>query len=58
VLSLFIEKKCYVSEVIKVPKECFVPAPKVESSVLFFELHNNFSEISDENFLELIKKGL
>lgn len=58
VLSLFIEKKCYVSEVIKVPKECFVPAPKVESSVLFFELHNNFSTISDENFLELIKKGL
>ena len=57
VLSLFIEKKCYVSEVIKVPKECFIPAPKVESSVLLFEIHNDFSDTNDEQFLQVIKKG-
>lgn len=57
VLSLFIEKKCYVSEVIKVPKECFVPAPKVESSVLLFEKHNDFWDTDDEQFLKIIKKG-
>lgn len=57
VLSLFIEKKCYVSEVIKVPKECFVPAPKIESSVLMFESHEKYNEVDDETFLKLIKIG-
>lgn len=57
VLSLFIEKKCYVSEVIKVPKECFVPAPKIESSVLMFESHENYNEVDDDFFLKLIKIG-
>lgn len=56
VLSLFIEKKCVVSEIIKVPKEAFVPAPKIESSVLFFESHNDYDNINDENFLIIIKK--
>ncbi len=57
VLSLFIEKKCFVSEIIKVPKECFVPAPKIESSVLMFESHDNYNHINDEEFLKLIKIG-
>ena len=57
VLSLFIEKKCYVSEVIKVPKECFVPAPKIESSVLMFESHENYNEVKDDIFLKIIKIG-
>lgn len=57
VLSLFIEKKCYVSEVIKVPKECFVPAPKIESSVLMFESHEKYNELEDELFLKIIKIG-
>jgi 16S rRNA (adenine1518-N6/adenine1519-N6)-dimethyltransferase len=56
VLSLFIEKKCYVSEIIKVPKEAFVPAPKIESSVLLFESHNDHDHINDEDFLIIIKK--
>lgn len=56
VLSLFIEKKCHVGEVIRVPNTCFIPAPKVESSVLHFQMHNDFKEINDELFLEVIKK--
>ncbi len=57
VLSLFIEKKCKVSEVIKVPKENFIPAPKVESAVLLFETHNKFQDTDDNTFLNIIKKG-
>ncbi|MCP4524245.1 MAG: hypothetical protein GY828_08565, partial [Candidatus Gracilibacteria bacterium] len=57
VLSLFIEKKCSVSEVIKVPKECFVPAPKIESSVLMFQSHDDFNDLDDTVFLKTIKIG-
>lgn len=57
VLSLFIEKKCRVSEKIFVPKESFIPAPKVESSVLLFETHDLYWHIDDTRFLELIKAG-
>lgn len=57
VLSLFIAKKCIVKEMLFVPKECFRPIPKVESSVLLFELHNNYDEIPDDIFLEFIKKS-
>ncbi len=56
VLSLFIMKKYFVSEVLTAPKESFIPAPKVESSVLLFEKHDDYKDIDDEKFLELIKK--
>ena len=56
VLSLLIEKKCYVSEKIFVWKENFIPAPKIESSVLLFETHDTYSDTDDEKFLEIIKK--
>lgn len=56
VLSLFIAKKAYVDEVIVVWKQNFVPSPKVESSVLLFEIHDKYVEIDDKKFLELIKK--
>jgi 16S rRNA (adenine1518-N6/adenine1519-N6)-dimethyltransferase len=56
VLSLFVSKKSYVNEVIIVWKENFIPSPKVESSVLLFEIHDNFSNINDDVFLEIIKK--
>lgn len=55
VLSLFIEKKCVVSEVLFVWKENFVPPPKVESSVLLFESHSNYINTPDDNFLKVIK---
>lgn len=56
VLSLFIAKKCDVIKICDVSKESFVPAPKVESSVMKFNLHNKFDGIDDNFFLELIKK--
>ncbi len=57
VLSLFIAKKCYIKEVLLVWRENFIPMPKVESSVLFFELHNVYKDIDDSIFLDIIKKG-
>ncbi|NDK08392.1 ribosomal RNA small subunit methyltransferase A [Candidatus Gracilibacteria bacterium] len=57
VLSLFIAKKAYVNEIIKVSANCFVPAPKVESSALLFETHDNYRETDDLKFLEFIKVG-
>lgn len=55
VLSLIVDKKSYVSEKIFVSKDNFRPVPKVESSVLLFETHKNFTDIPDENFLKIIK---
>jgi len=55
VLSLMVAKKCYVQEELFVWKENFVPAPKVESSVLSFELHDLYENIDDKKFLKLIK---
>ncbi|MFA5917371.1 MAG: rRNA adenine dimethyltransferase family protein [Candidatus Gracilibacteria bacterium] len=57
VLSLFIAKKSYVNEVILVPARSFIPAPKVESSVLLFETHDNYKEIDDKEFMKFIKIG-
>jgi 16S rRNA A1518/A1519 N6-dimethyltransferase RsmA/KsgA/DIM1 with predicted DNA glycosylase/AP lyase activity len=54
-LSLFIDKKCNTKEVLFVAKENFIPAPKIESSVLFFEKHNLYNEINDEKFFKIIK---
>ena len=56
VLSLFIAKKAFVKEVLFVWKQNFVPAPKVESSVLLFENHGLYDDIDDKEFLDLIKK--
>jgi 16S rRNA (adenine1518-N6/adenine1519-N6)-dimethyltransferase len=56
VLSLFVQKKCDVKEVLFVGKENFIPAPKVESAVLEFELHDLYNDIDDEKFLDFIKK--
>ena len=55
VLSLFIAKKCYVKEALFVAKENFIPAPKIESSVMLFESHNLYEKIDDEKFLKIIK---
>ena len=55
VLSLFIAKKCYTKEVIEVPKECFEPSPKVESSVIYFEIHDTYKNTNDDDFMKLIK---
>lgn len=57
VLSLFIEKKTDVSEEIFVAPWNFVPAPKVDSSVLLFKSHNKFKDVDDKKFLNLIHKA-
>ena len=57
VISLMMAKKCYVSELLTVWKEYFIPAPNVESSVLLFETHNNFIYTDDQVFLKYIKIG-
>jgi len=56
VLSLFVSKKCIVSDEIFVWKQNFIPAPKVESSVLLFKSHNLYNDIDDLLFLDFIKK--
>lgn len=55
VIWLMIAKKATVSEEIFVWKENFIPAPKVESSVLLFNTHKKFSKIQDKEFLKYIK---
>ncbi len=57
VLSLFVQKKCNVSSKIFVPANAFSPAPKVDSIVLFFEIHSQFWEIDDDVFLSFIKSA-
>jgi len=56
VLSLMVHKKCSVTHEIHVPKESFIPSPKVESSVLKFILHDAHDNVDDLKFLEFIKK--
>ncbi len=56
VLSLFVAKKAFVREVLFVGKNNFIPAPKVESSVLLFEKHNLYDDLDDKEFLDFIKK--
>ena len=56
VISLMIAKKCFVTEKLLVPAKSFIPAPKVESSVLYFETHKKYANIDDEGFLSFIKK--
>lgn len=57
VLSLFVSKKCFVSDEIFVWRQNFIPAPKVESSVLLFKSHELYKDIDDSKFLEFIKKA-
>ncbi len=55
VLSLFVQKKCTTTKKIFVPKHFFSPAPKIDSSVLYFELKGDYDYIDDEKFLSFIK---
>lgn len=55
VLSLMVQKKCKVEEKVYVPKECFSPVPKVESSVVLFQKHNRYQDVDDGVFLGFIK---
>ncbi|MDD3119844.1 MAG: 16S rRNA (adenine(1518)-N(6)/adenine(1519)-N(6))-dimethyltransferase RsmA [Candidatus Gracilibacteria bacterium] len=56
-LSLFADFACEeIKEIIKVGKNNFLPAPKVESSVLYFKLRESKDfGISEKDFFEIIK---
>jgi len=56
VIWLMMAKKAFVREVLFVWKQNFIPAPKVESSVLLFEKHNLYDDLDDLEFLDFIKK--
>ena len=56
ILSLFINKKCSVKEILLVSKKSFIPIPKVDSSVLFFRHHNLYNYMDDNKFLNIVKK--
>jgi 16S rRNA (adenine1518-N6/adenine1519-N6)-dimethyltransferase len=55
VLSLMIEKKARVEGVIGVPRQFFLPIPKVDSTVLAFYYEERLAEIADDIFLNFIK---
>ncbi len=63
VLSLYIDFKCsLVKEIVKVWPNNFIPAPKVDSSVLYFKVKDKSElpevsspEISSKDFLDIIK---
>lgn len=55
ILSLIVQKKCTTSEKIFVPKKAFSPAPKVDSTVVFFETHGLYEDVDDDIFLRFIK---
>lgn len=57
VLSLMVEKKANPYHALFVGKENFVPAPRVESSVILFESHDLYGDIDDDRFLKVIKIG-
>ncbi len=55
VLSLYIKKKYNVTHKISVSREYFSPKPKVESSVVYFQKHDDFLDVDDWVFLRVIK---
>jgi 16S rRNA (adenine1518-N6/adenine1519-N6)-dimethyltransferase len=57
VLSLMIMKKYNAFSIVEVDSNCFIPEPKVDSIVLWFKKHNNYRDLDDKVFLDIIKKG-
>jgi len=58
VLSLWVDFACEeVREVVVVAASNFIPAPKVESSVLYFKLRSNIDKNLANKFLKIIKSG-
>ncbi|MDD5769501.1 MAG: 16S rRNA (adenine(1518)-N(6)/adenine(1519)-N(6))-dimethyltransferase RsmA [Candidatus Gracilibacteria bacterium] len=57
VLSLFIQKKCLASEKVFVPKNCFFPQPKIDSTVLFLQIFDKYDFLDDNLFLTFIKSS-
>lgn len=58
VLSLWVDFACEeVKEIVTVAASNFIPAPKVESAVLYFKLRSNIDKNLANKFLKIIKSG-
>jgi 16S rRNA (adenine1518-N6/adenine1519-N6)-dimethyltransferase len=55
VLGLFIAKKSDVFYKLDVPKNSFIPAPKVDSAILLFNFNDKYKDINDNKFFKIIK---
>lgn len=58
-ITVAVQYYCAVEEIVQVPKECFVPSPKVDSTVLRLDIRKEKPVVlKDENrFFEVIKAG-
>ena len=55
-LSIISNWKLNIKKILDIKRECFLPKPKVESSLLFFTPKKNFVKIKDVNNLEKITR--
>ena len=55
-LSIISNWKLNIKKILDIKPECFLPKPKVESSLLFFTPKKNFIKIKDVNNLEKITR--
>ena len=55
-LSIISNWKLNIKKILDIKPECFLPKPKVESSLLFFTPKKNFVKIKDVNNLEKITR--
>ena len=54
-LSIVTQYRCHVKNVMKVPKNVFMPKPNVDSAVLQFTFKEKDTSIDEEAFFELVK---
>lgn len=54
-LSIITQYRCEVHPVMKVPKNVFLPKPKVDSAVLQFRFKDTPAEVEEEVFFALVK---
>lgn len=57
VLSLYLAKKTDAQKICDVPARSFFPAPKVDSSVMYFKKNIKYPELDDDIFLKFIKSS-
>ncbi len=56
VLQVMAEYYCNVKSLTKVSRNNFIPAPKVDSEILIFEIKENYQQVSNEKLLfEIVK---
>ena len=56
-ISVLLGAKYDIKKLFKVSKNCFVPAPKVNSCVILMEKNNKLDNIDEKKFINLIKNA-